>query len=75
MKELCKIRFPELFSLHVMMLASYCGLAPPMHSQAANNEKYGYVPNRNAAKISPPKMVMECFKNMLICIELDAVLY
>lgn len=77
-----KKRFPELFALFLASIATYTNLAAPAKSpsgspntKAANSGtksvKFGFIPNKDSAKLNPCQVVLDTFKAYLENIEME----
>lgn len=63
LKDVCLEQFPELFSILLICLASYIGCsAPAIRSLSDKKEKYGFILNRDAYKLSPSKVAFDTFR-------------
>lgn len=66
---ICKKKFPELFSILYITLASYIGTAVPATTTRTTNkkEKYSIIPNREAYKLNPLTICMSTLCTFLGC--------
>lgn len=70
-----KKRFPDLFALFLAAIATYTNLAPPVKSSSTsptakgsnsnNKSKFGFIPNKELAKMNPCQVVLDAFKSYL----------
>uniref|UniRef100_A0A1B6KA60 Maestro heat-like repeat-containing protein family member 1 n=1 Tax=Graphocephala atropunctata TaxID=36148 RepID=A0A1B6KA60_9HEMI len=70
MHDLTMAHFPDLFALHLTVLAAYVGVTPPVYSPGSH--KSAFIPNREAYKINPARVAQESLKNFLLCARCDA---
>lgn len=77
-----KLRFAELFAAMITTLATYTNLDPPINiakpqtdakSSVKSKSKYGYVPNRDLAKMVPCQIALDAFKILLDNLEMEQV--
>ncbi|XP_076271212.1 maestro heat like repeat family protein c11.1 isoform X2 [Rhynchophorus ferrugineus] len=74
LKDICMEQFSELFSLLLIGLASYVGCsAPALTFGTDKKEKFGFVLNRDAYKLSPAKVALETYRLFLICCEYNVI--
>lgn len=80
--QVLKQRFADLFAILLTSVATYINLAPPMASPPASNTKtkdsntktkYGFVPNKELAKLNPCQMVLETFQAFLSGTQMDQI--
>lgn len=71
LQDVCKQQYPEIFSLLLVVLASYIGTSCPAtkHNNGGKKEVYGFILNREAYKQNPAKIALETFKLFLLCCE------
>uniref|UniRef100_A0A336MNJ8 CSON014643 protein n=1 Tax=Culicoides sonorensis TaxID=179676 RepID=A0A336MNJ8_CULSO len=77
-----KLRFSDLFCAMLTTVATYTNLDPPVNvakpltdakSSVKSKSKYGYVPNRDLAKMVPCQIVLDTFKTLLDSLEMEQV--
>lgn len=64
----CIKKFPELFALLFTTLVVYMDAVAPAYSIPHNKykEKFGYIPNREAARLSPARIALDTFNKFLV---------
>ncbi|XP_013200545.1 maestro heat-like repeat-containing protein family member 1 [Amyelois transitella] len=67
MRPICLNKFPELFSVLYTTLACYMDAEPPAYVIPTNRpqERFGFIPNRDAIKLSPAKITVHTFNAFL----------
>ncbi|CAK1603530.1 unnamed protein product [Parnassius mnemosyne] len=67
MKPICNAKFSDLFSVLYTTLACYLEAEPPAYSVPSNKgqERIGFIPNREAIKLSPAKITVITFNAFL----------
>ncbi|KAM3962707.1 LOW QUALITY PROTEIN: maestro heat like repeat family protein c11.1 [Aphomia sociella] len=67
MKSICIAKFSELFSVLYTTLACYIDAEPPAYvvPQNKGQERFGFIPNREAIKLSPAKITVTTFNAFL----------
>ncbi|CAH0404602.1 unnamed protein product [Chilo suppressalis] len=67
MDSTCVSKFPDMFCVLYTTLACYIEAEPPAYSLPANKtqERFGYIPNRDAIKLSPAKITVNTFNAFL----------
>ncbi|KAL4719398.1 hypothetical protein ACJJTC_011655, partial [Scirpophaga incertulas] len=67
MSPTCVAKFAELFSVLYTTVACYIEAEPPAYSLPANKnqERFGFVPNREAIKLSPARIAVHTFNMFL----------
>ncbi|XP_072937353.1 maestro heat-like repeat-containing protein family member 1 [Epargyreus clarus] len=67
MRPICIEKFSELFSVLYTTLACYIEAEPPAYSvpNSKGQERLGYVPNREAIRLSPAKITVNTFNAFL----------
>ncbi|KAJ8916184.1 hypothetical protein NQ315_016323 [Exocentrus adspersus] len=69
-KDISIQQFPELFSTLLVCLASYIGTSTPVaRGNGDKRDKYSFIINRDAYKLSPAKIALETFRLFLTCCE------
>ncbi|XP_037297672.1 maestro heat-like repeat-containing protein family member 1 isoform X2 [Manduca sexta] len=67
MKQTCISKFSDLFSVLYTSLACYIEAEPPAYSPPVNRtqERFGFIPNREAIRLSPAKITVNTFNAFL----------
>lgn len=67
MKSICESKFADVFSVLYTTLICYIEAEPPAYNPPANKgqERFGFVPNREAARLSPAKITVGTFNAFL----------
>ncbi|CAH0726299.1 unnamed protein product, partial [Brenthis ino] len=67
MRPICLEKFPDLFIVLYTTLACYIEAEPPAYSLPQNKgqERFGFIPNREAIKLSPAKITINTFNLFL----------
>ncbi|OWR47629.1 hypothetical protein KGM_211841 [Danaus plexippus plexippus] len=66
MRGTCLAKFPELFSVLYTTLACYIEAEPPAYSLPhKNQDRFGFIPNREAIKLSPARITINTFNVFL----------
>ncbi|XP_049870550.1 maestro heat-like repeat-containing protein family member 1 [Pectinophora gossypiella] len=67
MKPTCVSKFSDLFSVLYTTLACYIEAEPPAYAVPQNRgqERFGFIPNREAIKLSPAKITVNTFNAFL----------
>ena len=67
MRPICLEKFPDLFIVLYTTLACYIEAEPPAYSVPQNKgqERFGFIPNREAIKLSPAKITINTFNLFL----------
>lgn len=67
MKSLCADKFSDLFSVLYTTLACYIDAEPPAYTPPTvkSQERFGFIPNREAIKLSPAKITVQTFNAFL----------
>ncbi|XP_068620928.1 maestro heat-like repeat-containing protein family member 1 [Battus philenor] len=67
MRPICIAKFPDLFSVLYTTLACYMEAEAPAYTvpQSKGQERFGFVPNRDAIKLSPAKITVNTFNAFL----------
>ncbi|KAJ8729683.1 hypothetical protein PYW08_001264 [Mythimna loreyi] len=67
MKPTCIAKFSDLFAVLYTTLACYIDAESPAYSPPTNKnqERFGFVPNRDAIKLSPAKITVQTFNAFL----------
>lgn len=67
MKPICVSKFSDLFSVLYTTLACYIDAESPAYAPPANKaqERFGFIPNREAIKLSPAKITVHTFNAFL----------
>ncbi|PSN35449.1 hypothetical protein C0J52_06619 [Blattella germanica] len=77
MQENAVKKFPELFSILLVILGCYIGTSPPINtpqnSKSKEKDKSTFIPNRNAYKLNPARVALDAFKSFLLCAKCDQV--
>lgn len=71
MESLAVNRFPEVFTLYLNILVLYIGVASPVTTPASIG-KMKFIPNREAYKITPARVVQDSFQAFLVCAKCDS---
>ncbi|KAF9411062.1 hypothetical protein HW555_010045 [Spodoptera exigua] len=67
MKPICIAKFADLFAVLYTTLACYIDAESPAYSPPTNKtqERFGFIPNRDAIKLSPAKITVQTFNAFL----------
>lgn len=67
MKPTCIAKFSDLFAVLYTTLACYIDAESPAYSPPTNKnqERFGFIPNRDAIKLSPAKITIQTFNAFL----------
>lgn len=67
MKATCKAKFSELFAVLYTTLACYTAAEAPAYVPSGNKqqERFGFIPNRDAIRLSPAKITVNTFNAFL----------
>ncbi|XP_075211694.1 maestro heat like repeat family protein c11.1 isoform X2 [Lycorma delicatula] len=71
MQDLAISRFPEVFTLYLSILVLYIGVSPPITTPSSIG-KMKFIPNREAYKICPARVVQDSFHSFLVCARCDS---
>lgn len=77
MTQICRSKFAEIFTILYTTWACYVDAEPPAYSMPhnKNQERHGYIPNRESIKLSPAKIAMGTFNSFLLRADCHKVSY